>query len=328
MITRSRTLLIIMLSALSQGCVAPKTLTADTPESAEKQPPALTLYEGSWDKSVAMAQAAGTASEAERLADRAWQAKDMNSAAAFYARALELDKKNASAGHKLARLHLQAGNTGQAEQIYRFVLKNAPRHIASLEGAGLVLLKQNNIKEARRLLVKAVALFQNQGADGQSPIPVAAFDGLGQLADRDGDHGKAQAYYQQGLRLAPRSPALLNNMAYSLYLSGALQKAKPLLQDALAIDPDFTRAAYNLALVNIRLRDYDTALTLFGRYMEPYEASNDVGYLAMLAGDEDRAEALFQQAIDTAPAYHEAAWRNMDKLKQLKARRQGGGWQP
>ncbi|WP_263081371.1 tetratricopeptide repeat protein [Endozoicomonas sp. Mp262] len=316
--------MLILFFGMVSGCSTPESLSVKNKtggqQVSEKNEPGLALYEGAWDESVQYATGARTSTEAEQLADKALQRNNMNKAAAFYARAIELDKKNASAGYKLANLHQQAGNSGQAEQIYRFVLKSTPRHIASLEGAGLILLKQNNIKEARRLLVKAVAVYHNQTAKeraSQSYIPVGAYNGLGQLADIEGDYQKAQAYYQQGLEQEPESPELINNMAYSLYLSGDWRRAEGLLHEALSIRPRFTRAIYNLALVNIRARRYDRALELLERYMEPHEASNDVGYLAMMAGDEAKAAELFQNAIDSAPSYHEAAWRNMDKLKQL-----------
>ncbi len=313
--------LLLMLS----GCVVVKNAEENPrlEQSAQQSRPnpKLEFYEGAWDDSVQYAAQARTSTEAEQLADRAMQGGYINKAAALYARAFELDKKNANAGHKLAELHQEAGNSGQAEQIYRFLLKESPRHIASLEGAGLILLKQHNLKEARRLMVKAVAVFQNQTDKEravQNYIPVRAFNGLGLLADMDGEYSQAQAYYRQGLEFDPESTLLMNNLAYSLYLAGEWKQSEKLLYEVLAITPKYTRAIYNLALVNVRARRYEQAQLLLEKFMEPHEASNDIGYLAMMAGDNDKAEELFQNAIDQAPSYHEAAWKNIDKLKLLK----------
>ncbi len=319
----------VLMAMMLSGCTAmdkqaQKTTTIDPAEAAGKGQVAdntLSLYDGTWEESVKRASGIKTSTDAEYSADRALKRNNLNKAAAYYARAFELDKRNAKAGYKLAQLHQQAGNVGQAEQIYRFVLKSAPRHIASLEGLGLILLEQDNRKEARRLLVKAVAVFQHQSPTEQSVqnhTPVKAFNGLGQLADIDGQFQQAQTYYQQGLQLDPGDMELMNNRAYSLFMSGSWQQAERLLRDVLSMEPQYTRAIYNLALVTARARRFDEVAGLLERFMEPYEASNDAGYLAMMAGDLNSAEALFQKAIDQAPFYNEAAWRNMDKVKQLK----------
>ncbi|WP_330924524.1 tetratricopeptide repeat protein [Candidatus Sororendozoicomonas aggregata] len=317
----------VLVAMMLSGCAATDKLAQTTtdPVKAETEGQAadksLSLYDGAWEESVKRASGIRTSTDAEYAADRAMGRNNLNKAAAYYARAFELDKRNAKAGYKLAQLHQKAGNTGQAEQIYRFVLKSSPRHIASLEGLGLIVLGQDNRKEARRLLVKAVAVFQHQGPterSAQNHAPVKAFNGLGQLADIDGQFQQAQTYYQQGLQLDPGNTELMNNQAYSLFISGNWQHAERLLRDVLSVEPQYTRAIYNLALVNAQARRFDEVADLLGRFMEPYEASNDAGYLAMMAGDLKSAEALFQKAIDQAPFYNEAAWRNMDKVKQLE----------
>ena len=318
---------LILLALLISGCVpvveenvSPRKVMAKPEQAATASE--LEFYQGVWDESVQNAADIRTSTEAELQADQAMTRGDKNRAAAFYARAIELDKKNVNAGYKLALLHEDAGNDGQAEQLYRYLLKQSPRHMGVLEGLGLILLEQNNIKEARRLLVKAVAIFESQKAQGkslQNYTPVKAFNGLGRLADRDGNYRQAQAYYQQGLSLNPDSAEIMNNLAYSHFLDGDWKQAEELLYEVLNMQPNYTRAIYNLALVNARARRFNKAIELLERFMEPYEASNDIGYLAMMAGDNVTAEELFQQAIDLAPSYHEAAWRNMDKLKQLSA---------
>ena len=321
----------IFILLLVHGCVVVEKTAHDnkTDRSAAEQAQSkskLEFYQGAWDESVQHAVEARTSTEAEQLADKAMLRENINKAAAYYARAIELDKKNVNAGYKLAVLHQNAGNGGQAEQLYRFLLKQSPRHIASLEGAGLILLDQGNIKEARRLLVKAVAIFENQTDKEkslQNYTPVKAFNGLGLLASRDGNYRQAQTYYHQGLELDPDSTVLMNNLAYSFYQAGDWRQAEELLYEVLSIRPQYTRAIYNLALVHVRARRFERAVELLEQFMEPYEARNDIGYLAMMAGDDASAEELFQQAIDQAPSYHEAAWRNMDKLKQLSSDPEG-----
>ncbi|MDD7805625.1 MAG: tetratricopeptide repeat protein [Endozoicomonas sp. (ex Botrylloides leachii)] len=315
---------LMLLTLLIAGCVAveenanPHNQTVKPKHSATQSE--LQLYQGAWDDSVQSAADISTSTKAALQADQALARGDKNKAAAFYARAIELDKKNVNAGYKLAVLHEDAGNYGQAEQLYRYLLKQSPRHTGILEGLGLILLEQNNLKEARRLLVKSVAIFETQNTrenNLQNHIPIKAFNGLGLIADRNGDYQQAQAYYRQGLSLNPDSASMMNNLAYSYFLAGDWKKAKALLYQVLQIQPHYPRAVYNLALVNVRDRRFNKAVELLEQFMEPYEASNDVGYLAMMVGDNVAAAELFQQAIDLAPSYYETAWKNMDKLKQL-----------
>ncbi|MDP0589788.1 MAG: tetratricopeptide repeat protein [Candidatus Endonucleobacter bathymodioli] len=289
--------------------------------ATEKSDVTLEYYQGAWDESIQLAIKTKTSTVAEQAAKRAMHQGNTNKAAAFYARAFELDKKNVEAGYQLAALHQKSGNVGQAEQLYRFLLKQSPRHLPSLEGIGLILLDQNNIKESRSFLVKTITIFQNQGPGAHRAhnyTPIKAFNGLGLLSDRISDYKQAHSYYRQGLKVDPNSITLMHNLAYSLYLSGDWKQAEPLLRKVLRIQPKYTRAIYNLALVNARARRFDRTIELLKQFMEPHEAINDAGYLAMMGGDNILAEKLFQQAIDQAPSYNETAWRNMDKLKQLK----------
>lgn len=316
----------VLLTIFVYGCVPvePEIHKANITDRPHKSSgtPDFELYHGAWDDSVQVAADIRTSTEAELQGDQASSRGNKNKAVAFYARAIELDEKNINAGYKLAVLHKDTGNDIQAEQLYRFLLTKSPRHTGILEGLGFILFEQNNIKEAQRLLVKAVAIFErqkNQDNGTHNYIPIKAFNSLGILADRNGNYPQAQTYYQEGLKFMPHSAAVMNNLAYSYFLEGDWKRAETILYEVLSIQPKYTRAIYNLALVNARARRFNKAVELLEHFMSPYEASNDIGYLAMMGGDHASAEELFQQAIDLAPSYHEAAWRNMDKLKQLSS---------
>ena len=316
-----------LLTVFIAGCVPVEenahSGNISKPQEQKQSATSFEFYQGAWDDSVKTAADIKTSTEASALADQALAQKDKNKAAAYYARAIELDPKNVNAGYQLAMLHEGSGNYGQAEQLYRYLLKQSPRHSGILERLGLILFEQGSNKEARRMLVKAVALFESHKVKGsllQNYSPVGALNGLGLLSDREGKYQQAQAYYQQGLSLDSEQLDIMNNLAHSHLLAGNWRRAESLLYEVLRLQPQYTRAIYNLALANAQARRFDKSVELLERFMTPYEASNDAGYLAMIAGDHVAAEALFQQAIDLAPSYHEAAWRNMDKLKQLSTK--------
>ncbi len=47
-------------------------------------------------------------------------------------------------------------------------------------------------------------------------------------------------------------------------------------------------------------------------------ALNNVGYVALLRGDQDNAESLFLRAIETDPAFNTIAARNFSYLRSLR----------
>ena len=47
-------------------------------------------------------------------------------------------------------------------------------------------------------------------------------------------------------------------------------------------------------------------------------ALNNVGYIALLRGDYDHAEAYFTRAMEVDPTFNEIAWRNLKLLNNLR----------
>lgn len=225
-----------------------------------------------------------------------------------YLQGHKLAPNNASVLLRLGRLHRDRQELELAEQALRWVLELQPNGAEARVALGLVKLDQRDRSSAEQLLEEALRL---------DPDRWAAHDGLGVLADLRGDHGVALVHYEAALKINP-APIVLNNLGYSHYLAGDLERARSLFQQALSTDPSFQRAQYNLALVTAKLGLYQEALALFGRLMEPDAAYNNLGYLCMMEGKYDEAEEFFRKAIEISPTYNVTANDNLKALQRMR----------
>lgn len=104
-----------------------------------------------------------------------------------------------------------------------------------------------------------------------------------------------------------RVDAALADLGAALRHDPALRPARENMRLALAWDGQYT-----LALAGAEDDDLARAL-------------NNVGYVALLRGDHDKAEALLLRAIEADPAYNAVATRNLAYLMRLRAPNSGEG---
>jgi Flp pilus assembly protein TadD len=238
--------------------------------------------------------------------DNAWRDGDLDRAILEYVTALGFDSTNAEALHKVARIHAFKKNYARAEKAFRQVLAKEKDDPESLEGLGLVLLKQQRHEEAQETLSKAVAL---------EPHLWRAQNGLGVVYDLLQEHQRAQRHYQAALQESPGSALVLNNLGYSHYLSGDWTSAQAYFRRVLTKDPSNEHAWSNLGLVYVRQQRYDEATQAFQQIMDPAQAANTIGYLCMADGKDADAERFLMEAIRLSPSYFSAAHTNLARLR-------------
>src|SRR5207249_1516302 len=168
---------------------------------------------------------------------------------------------------------------------------------------------------------------------------------IGAALDCDSRHQQAAQWYEKALAIDPQYEPALNNLALSLASRGLLEDAVPLLQRVLKINPKNGRAAYNLALIALRLKRFNeaveafqlarkvpepaapsetialgegTALFKLGRYAEAAKVLNSssgcsevascllLGSSQALSSDLPAAVSTFQSAVRLAPDRVEA----------------------
>jgi Flp pilus assembly protein TadD len=238
--------------------------------------------------------------------DQAYRRGDTEKALFHYVTALNLEPDNSDLLYRVGMIHTEMGNLAGAEQAFRKVLQSEPEHAAALEGYGLVLLRQRKYDSAKQVLEQATRLESGRWR---------AQNGLGVVSDMEQDHALAITYYQLALEQRPAMPMVLNNLGYSYYLAGDWEAAENAFRQAVSSDPKHRKAWSNLGMLYTRKGSYDEAVQAFSSYMSKPEAYNSMGYICMLEGKFDRAEAFFRDAIRLSPSYYEAANQNLARAR-------------
>jgi Tfp pilus assembly protein PilF len=262
------------------------------------------LYEGEPEVVFATEFPVESAEEAVARADRALQQGDIDLALYMYVRAYDMDRDNTHALTRIGEIHESRGNNRLATQSYLAALRTDEANDVVLESLGLMYLQVKRYDEAEALLRRAVLA---------NPTAWRAHNGIGIIADLDGQHEIARQAYDVALDVNPNDASILNNRGYSLYLSAEYEAAA---EDFVAsATQGENRAWLNLGLVRARQQRYSEAVRMMDRAVAIEVAYNDVGYIAMRQGDLMVAANYFQKALDISPRYFEEAERNLNEVK-------------
>jgi Flp pilus assembly protein TadD len=209
----------------------------------------------------------------------------------------------------LADLALARGENEQALNIYRSLIETHPNEALLLERGGIASLRLGRLAEATTLLDRAT---RAPGAGWR------AWNARGVLADRESRWDEADAAYANAAQLEPSRAEVANNQGWSMMLRGRWSEALAAFERAAAIDPRLPRLANNLELARAAL-----GTDLPGRRLnesdEDYAARlNDVGVVAAAAGQGERAEAAFSQAIELRSRWYTRAADNLAALGTAK----------
>jgi Tfp pilus assembly protein PilF len=140
---------------------------------------------------------------------------------------------------------------------------------------------------------------------------------LGSYHDSQGDWTAAVAAYDKALAERPNNAMILNNRGFSNFMQGNMDEAIADLQRALRLDPKLQPARVNLRLAHAWTGHYLHALS-GATDKELPEVLNNIGYVAMMRGDLDNAEAYLQRAMEADPGFNEKAWNNLAQLRQMR----------
>ena len=284
------------------GCASDGALSKLSGKAAG---PFSALYEGKSLVAFGTELPASSVAEALQKGDLAAAGGDLDKALFHYIRALELDEGNAEALYRIGLIHAERGNTRLAEIAFRWSIQRDPRHVGSLNGLGVLLLKQRNYGEARQHLEAALRVDDRVAS---------AHNALGVISDLERQYGAAQGHYERALALQPGSPSVLNNLGYSLYLSGKWKEAIRTYRQALVADPEYEMAWRNLGLVYARQKRYDEAIAALSKIEDRPKAYNDVGYIAMVEGRLDVAKRYFEEAKRMSPQFYALADANEKRV--------------
>lgn len=308
------------------GCATGSQMNQDTTTSGNDA-----FYEGKPTLAYAGLPRATTVKQGLIMGDQALARGDTDEALYHYIQVLDLEKNSAAAYFRIGQVHMGRNNEKLASLALRSALGVEPEHIGALTALGVLHLKHNRYAEARVHLDKAVALDRKRfDADAEQDYdarsPSRAYNGLGVLADLDGNTAEAQKLYRVSLNIRPEAADTLNNLGYSYYLDSRWREAEQQFRKALEIAPNYEQAWRNLGLVYARQQRYLAALNALERVMDTAKAHNDIGYICMLDGRYALAKQYFEKALTLSPVYYPKAKENLTYVERLEeATRQQAG---
>jgi Flp pilus assembly protein TadD len=223
-----------------------------------------------------------------------------------------MDPENSAAMLGIAEIQLVVGNYDHARNGFKLVAASTEHRPQGLQGTGIALLADAKYDMAGEVLQQAVT---------EDSTLWRAWTALGQIYDFRRDWENARRSHDAAVEANNRSMIVHNNRGISLLLQGLYSDAASAFTHALTISPDMKNSG--IARANLRI-----ALAWQGQYMEAlsglrdYEtpvALNNIGYIAMLRGDYEEAEAYLTRAVDNNPRFYDIASQNLKRLENLRA---------
>ncbi|HEY9033005.1 MAG TPA: tetratricopeptide repeat protein [Pseudomonadales bacterium] len=283
---RLRLLLILLLVAITAGCSSAKQRKAEEQQDIGAE---------QWLEYARQSRQFGN----HRQAIEEYQAT------------LALQPENVDALSGLAQSYNALNMHEQAGQAWQQVAALSPGDGNAWLELALLDIRYGRLEQAAMQLDKADKLLENNWRIA---------DARGVIDDLNGDYDSASLHYRQALAAAPENERarVCNNLGYSRMMARDYAQAIQTLQQCLKINPYMERSRNNLGLAYAWNGEYDEAAKVLGHVLESHEASNNVGYIAMLRKDYTAAERLFNKAIEQSPGYYKKAFVNLAKMKTLR----------
>ena len=257
------------------------------------------------------AAAPGAGAGTERLlgaADAAIDQRRIEDAAILLGRILKTEPNNSQAKLRIAEMYLLSNKLLLAAAAFKHLSTASDVRAKALQGFGIAMMKQGDLDTAHQALTKAV---------DEDVSLWRAWNALGLYYDSQSLWKDAGESYKQALAAKPELALIHNNLGYSLLMQRKFADATSAFRKALRIRPALAAARANLRLSLAWEGKYQEA-TAGVKQGELPTVLNDVGYIAILRGDYDQAEALLSRAMVESPTFNETASKNLGYVKNIK----------
>jgi predicted O-linked N-acetylglucosamine transferase (SPINDLY family) len=244
--------------------------------------------------------------------------------------------------------HHRAGQLGQAEQLYRQILRDVPHHADAWHFLGLLTFQMGQAEIAVEYIGQAIALGANHAgvhlnlgriheARGRLEEACASFEHalrlqpdsaeaclyLGGVCRRLGRLTEAEDAYQQALRLKPDDADAHNQRGICFQARKSLAEAEACFRQALRLRPDHASAHNNLGMVleeQGRLPEAQASLEQALRLQPDWAmAHNNLGVILQRQDRQVEALTCFQQAVRLQPGDADAQY-NLGQCLRGQAR--------
>ena len=250
--------------------------------------------------------------EAKIKAMNALSEDDIDGALYYYVKALDHDPEDIESLNAIGNIHTKRGSIDLAILAYRMALAEDNENLDAQIGLGLSLIRMNKYSQARFTLLRALK---------DNPQRPRIYNALGVISDIENLYGEARWFYANALRMSPDSPVTRTNIAYSYFLSNEWDNAEIIYKAVLKQFPKHAKASLNYGLLLARKGFIFDAQLQFESVLDKPKAYNELGYILMLDRKYTMAEQLFQKAISSSPVYFDKAYKNMERLKELRDKR-------
>ncbi len=227
--------------------------------------------------------------------------KQADEAEALFERAIGYPMTLRMAGHQLAQIALDRGDTDGAERVLARVLAAEPDAAEIRNTLGRVLESKGDLDAAEAEFRRAAEL------DPDAALPR---NNLGNLFKRRTQIERAEEWYQRAIEADPYFMGAYNNLALVYQGRGEMDRAIDLYGRALAKSPSNAIVLNNLASLYYAQGNVDEARELWTQSAaaDPsYESPpNNLASLLLNEGRYDEAEQLLNQALSLDDNYGDA----------------------
>ncbi len=204
-----------------------------------------------------------------------------------------------------ARAARAAGQTKEAETLYRQLLTRSPQDSDALFELSVLLFESGRFQESSRTLERLLAIRP----DDPALLPVLLTN-LGEAYRRQGDLERAAAAFERILVLDPAFPEAHQNLGITLMNRGRPDEALPHLERAVALRPESAPFHVSLAWVLLQLGRVEESLACCRRAVEldpnHAPAHHHLGNALVELGDRGSAILSYRRAFKLDPGDHDA----------------------
>ncbi|XP_072321543.1 LOW QUALITY PROTEIN: BBSome complex member BBS4-like [Eucyclogobius newberryi] len=217
--------------------------------------------------------------------------KDLKHAEEHLNAALQLNKHDRSF-LMLGKVHLQAGDTDKAIEVYKRAVECSQENTDLLTTLGLLYLQLGKYQKAFEHLGNALTF---------DPSNYKAILAAGSMMQTHGDFDVAMNKYRVAASTVPESPPLWNNIGMCFFGKKKYVAAISCLKRAHYLSPFDWKVLYNLGLVHLTMQQFASAFHFLSAAINLHPRMGELYMLLAVAltnlEDQENATRAYEQAV-------------------------------